>query len=132
MASAADLSGKVVRFTYGSSPTEVEIISGSFSDQCDVTHYQPVGSNFKRTVAHGRLGTLNVLGAILTTAYPFTALAPGTSLTTVALEPDRGSGSSEWAAADAVVAEMTHEFDSSTHQIFRMVLHTDGTFSVPT
>jgi len=131
MASAADLSGKVVRFGYGAGPTEVEIISGSVSDQCDVTHYLPVNASIKRTVAHGRLITYSFQGAILTTAYPFTGLAPGTSLSTVFVEPDRGSGSTEHASTDAVVGSMTHTFDTSTHQVFDVVLYADGSYTPP-
>lgn len=131
MASAADLSGKTIRFGYGAGPTEVEIISGSVSDQCDVTHYLPANASIKRTVAHGRLVTWSFMGAILTSALPFSGLAPGTSLSTVFVEPDRGSGSTEHASTDAVVGEMVHEFDTSTHQVFRVTLYSDGAYSVP-
>lgn len=129
MASAADLSGKTIRF--GHSGGEIEIISGSVTDQCDVTHYLPVNATIKRTVAHGRLVTWNFLGAILTSALPFTALAPGTALTTVFVEPDRATGSTEHASSDAVVGEMVHEFDTSTHQVFRVTLYSDGAYTVP-
>ena len=129
MASAADLSGRTIRF--GHSGGEVEIISGSVTDQCDVTHYLPVNTTIKRTVAHGRLITWNLMGAILTTAYPFTAFTPGTALTTVFVEPDRGVGATEHASSDVVVGEMVHEFDTSTHQVFRMTLYSDGNYTVP-
>lgn len=132
MASAADLSGKKIRFTYGSGPTEVEIISGSVSDQCDVTHYLPVNGSIKRTVAHGRLITYSFMGAILTSALPFSALAPGTSLTLVAVEPTRDTGASEHGSTDGVVGEMVHEFDTSTHQVFRVVIYADGNYTPPT
>lgn len=133
MASAADLSGKEIKFTYSSGPAvEVEIISGSVSDQCDVTHYLPVNGSVKRTVAHGRLITYSFMGAILTTAYPFTALAPGTQLSTVAVQLNRSAGTpDEHDSTDAVVGEMVHEFDTSTHQVFRFVIYADGNYTVP-
>lgn len=132
MASAADLSGKEIKFMYGGSDTEVEIISGSVTDQCDVTHYLPVNATIKRTVAHGRLITWNVLGAVLTTAYPFTALAPGTSVTDLTVQLNRAAGTpDEHVSTDAVVGEMVHEFDTSTHQVFRMTLYSDGNYTVP-
>lgn len=130
MASATDLSGKVIKFTYGSTPTEVEVISGSVSDQCDVTHYLPVNGSVKRTVAHGRLLTYSGMGAILTASLPFTALAPGTQLTGCDVLLDRGA-SSKHTSTDAVVGEMVHEFDTSTHQIFRFTIYADGNYTVP-
>lgn len=130
MASAADLSGTKIRFLYGAGPTEVEVISGSVTDQCDVTHYLPVNATVKRTVAHGRLVTYQGMGAILTTAYPFTALAPGTALA-VAVEPDRANGATQHDSTDAVVGEMVHEFDTSTHQVFRFTIYADGNYTVP-
>lgn len=133
MASAADLSGTQIKFTYSSGPAvEVEIISGSVSDVCDVTHYLPVNASIKRTVAHGRLVTWNFTGAVLTSALPFTALAPGTSLSTVVCQLNRSAGTpDEHNSTDAVVGEMVHEFDTSTHQIFRVTLYSDGNYTVP-
>lgn len=132
MASAADLSGKEIKFTYASSPVEVEIISGSVSDQCDVTHYLPVNASIKRTVAHGRLITYSFMGAILTTAYPFTALAPGTALADVTVQLNRNAGTPDYhISTDGVVGEMVHEFDTSTHQIFRCTIYADGGYTVP-
>lgn len=133
MASAADLSGKEIKFTYSTGPAvEVEIISGSVSDQCDVTHYLPVNGSVKRTVAHGRLLTYSFQGAILTSAYPFTALAPGTALSNVVCELNRSAGTPDYhVSADAVVGSMTHTFDTSTHQVFDVVLYADGSYTVP-
>lgn len=130
MASAADLSGTTIRFGH-SGASDVEIISGSVSDVCDVTHYLPVNATIKRSVAHGRLVTWSFMGAVLTSALPFSSLAPGTSLSTVFVEPTRASGSSEHASTDVVVGEMVHEFDTSTHQVWRVVLFSDGSYSVP-
>lgn len=132
MASAADLSGTQIKFTHGGTPTEVEIISGSVTDQCDVTHYLPVNATIKRTVAHGRLITYQIQGAILTTAYPFTALAPGTAITDMTVQLNRSAGTPDFhISTDAVVGEMVHEFDTSTHQIFRMTAYADGNYTVP-
>lgn len=132
MASAADLSGTQIKFAYGAGPTEVEIISGSISDVCDVTHYLPVNATIKRSVAHGRLVTWNLMGAVLTTALPFSALAPGTSLVTIITQLDRNAGTPKvHTSTDVVVGEMVHEFDTSTHQVWRMVLFADGNYVVP-
>lgn len=132
MASAADLSGKQIKFTYSTGPAvEVEIISGSVSDVCDTTSYLPVGGTIKRTVAHGRLITYSFQGAVLTSALPFSALAPGTSLSTVVVDLDRDAGSSQHSSTDAVVQSMTHTFDTSTHQVFDVVLVADGEYTPP-
>lgn len=133
MASAADLSGTQIKFTYSTGPAvEVEVISGSVSDVCDVTRYLPVNTSIKRAVAHGREVTWNFMGAILTTDLPFTALAPGTSLTNVVCQLNRSAGTpDEHASTDAVVMEMVHEFDTSTHQTFRFTLASDGNYTVP-
>ena len=133
MASAADLSGKMVRvgYTNGGAQT-LEIISGSVSDVCDTTSYLPTGGSIKRTVAHGRTVTYSFQGALLTSALPFTLLAPGTSVTTLFVEPTSDTGGSEHGSTDAVVQSMTHTFDTSTHQVFDVVLIADGNYTPPT
>lgn len=131
MASAADLSGRMIRVGHSAGPTTIEIISGSVSDVCDTTSYLPNGSTVKRTVAHGRLVTYSFQGAILTTALPFSSLAPGTAVSTLFVEPTSASGSSEHASSDAVVQSMTHTFDTSTHQVFDVVLVADGNYTPP-
>lgn len=133
MASATDLSGRIVKFELQSSPVEFEIISGSVEDAGTVTHYCPTGTGeIQRTVYHSRLVTFNVTGVLLTANLPFTTYKTGTQLTGVTVTLDRTAGSPKThACTDAVVVSMKHTFDTSTHQVWEMVITADGNYTPP-
>ena len=132
MASAADISGRVIKFAAGAGPTTYEIISGSVEDSADVSSYLPTGtSTIKRHVGHGRTVTYSFTGALITTNYPWAALVPGTNVVNVEVEVDQTQGTpDEHTSTDAVVESMRHVFDTSTHQIFEVVLKADGNFTL--
>lgn len=133
MASATDLSGRVMKFELQSSPVEFEIISGSVDDAGKVTHYCPTGtSEIDRTVYHSRLVTYSVQGVLLTANLPFSSYKPGTQLTGVTVTLDRSAGSPKThASTDAVVNTMKHTFDTGNHQVWEMVITADGNYTPP-
>lgn len=133
MASAADISGRLIEYKVGAGPTTFEIISGSVSDVADVSEYLPTGSStIKRHVGHGRKVVYSFMGALLSSALPFVAHTPGTNVTSVTVTLDSTAGTPDThASTDAVVLSCTHEFDTSTHQVFRVELAADGNYTQP-
>lgn len=133
MASATDLSGRIMKFEAGSGPTEFEIISGSVADVATVTHYCPTGTGeIDRTVYHHRLVTISCQAVLLTANLPFTILKPGTALTALTITLDRTAGSPKThTTTDAVCNSMTHTFSTDNHQIYDFVITCDGAYTVP-
>src|SRR5688572_2974081 len=93
MASAADLSGRVIKFAVGGSPTTFEIINGSMEDSADVSSYLPTGTGtIKRHVGHGRVVTYSFTGVLITSNFPWAIMVPGTNVTGVEVELDQTQG----------------------------------------
>lgn len=133
MASATDLSGRVISYTLGSGPTTFEIISGSVSDVADVSEYLPTGtSTIKRHVGHGRKVSYSFTGVLLTANLPFSAHTPGANVTSLTVTLDSTAGSPKThTSTDAVVVSSTHEFDTTTHQVWKVELVADGNYTLP-
>jgi hypothetical protein len=133
MASAADLSGRVIKFACGASPTTFEIISGSVEDSADVSGYLPTGTGtIKRHVGHGRTVTYSFTGVLITTNFPWAIMVPGAAVTNVEVELDQTAGTpDEHTSTDAVVESMRHEFSTDTHQVWSAVLKADGNYTLP-
>jgi hypothetical protein len=132
MASAADLTGRLIKFEVQSTPVELEIISGSVQSQGTVTHYCPTGTNtVQRTVAHSKLVTYSVQAVLITSNLPW-VYETLTQLTGVTVTLDRSAGTPDThASTDAVVNSITHTFSTDNHQIFEMVITADGSYTVP-
>jgi hypothetical protein len=132
MASATDLSGKVISFVVNSTPITFEIVSGSVSDQADQTHYLPTGSSIKRTVTHGRLITYAFQGVLLTANIPWAYITPGTALTDCKVTLDSTAGSPKFHdSANAEVQSLTHSFSTDSHQLWDCVICADGDYTKP-
>lgn len=132
MASATDLSGRVISYSVGAGPTTFEIISGSVSDVADVSEYLPTGSStIKRHVGHGRKVTYDFTGVLLTANLPFSAHTPGTNVTSITVDLDSTQGTNYHASTDGVIVSMTHEFDTTTHQVWLAQIVADGNYSQP-
>lgn len=133
MASATDLSGRLISFTIGSGPTTFEIISGSVTDTADVSEYLPTGtSTIKRAVGHGRTVIYSFTGVLLTAGTPFTAMVPGTNVVSITVDLDSTSGTQSHTSTDGVVMSLSHEFDTTTHQVWKVEIHADGNYVAPT
>lgn len=133
MASATDLSGRLISFSIGASPTTFEIISGSVTDTADVSEYLPTGTGtVKRAVGHGRTVIYSFTGVLLTASLPFTALTPGTNVVSITVKLDSTAGTPDThTSTDGVVVSMTHEFDTTTHQVWKVEIHADGDYTQP-
>lgn len=133
MASATDLSGRLISYTIGSGPTTFEIIQGSVTDTADVSGYLPTGtSTIKRHVGHGREVVYSFTGVLLTANLPFSAHTPGTNVTSVTVTLDSTAGSPKThTSTDAVIRSSKHEFDTTTHQVFSVELVADGNYTLP-
>jgi hypothetical protein len=131
MASAADISGRLIKFEIGAGPTEFEIINGTVEDVAVVTEYLPTGTaTVKRQVGHGRTVTYSFTGVLITTNYPWAAMVPGSNVVSVAVEVDRSQGTpDEHTSSDAVVESMRHEFSTDSHQVWSVVLKADGNYT---
>lgn len=134
MASATDLSGRLIKYEIGGTPAEFEIISGSVNDTADVSEYLPTGTGtVKRHVGHGRKITYDFTGVLLTASLPFATHTPGTNVSTITVTLDRTAGTPDThASSDAVVVSCSHEFDTTTHQVWRVQLCADGNYTQPT
>lgn len=133
MASATDLSGRLIQYTLGSGPTTFEIISGSVTDTADVSGYLPTGSStIKRHVGHGREVVYSFTGVVLTANLPFSAHTPGSNVTSVTVDLDYSAGTSQHTSTDAVIRSISHEFDTTTHQVWKVELVADGNYTLPT
>lgn len=133
MASATDLSGRVIKYEIGSSPVEFEVISGSVTDTADVSGYLPTGSStIKRHVGHGREVVYSFTGVLLTAALPFSTHTPGTNVSTITVTLDRAAGTPKThTSTDAVIRSSSHEFDTTTHQVWKVELVADGSYTLP-
>lgn len=134
MASAADLSGRVVKFEVGGTPIEFEIINGSVNSQGTVTHYCPTGTNtVDRTVAHHKLITYSVQAVLITTNLPGATYETLSQISSVKVTLDRSAGSPQThQSTDAVVNSLNWAFDTSTHQVWDMQITADGSYTNPT
>jgi hypothetical protein len=134
MASAADLSGRVIKFAVGGTPTTFEIISGSMEDSATVSTYLPTGTGtVQRHVGHGRVITYSFTGVLITTNFPWAVMVPGTNVTNVEVELDQTQGTpDEHTSTDAVVESCRHDFSTDTHQVWSVVLKADGNFTYAT
>lgn len=133
MASATDLSGRLIKYEIGGTPVEFEIIEGTLTDTADVSEYLPTGSStVKRHVGHGRKVEVNLTGVLLTANLPFVTHTPGTNVSTITITLDRTAGTPDThAMTDAVIVSTAHEYSTVTHQVWRVQLCADGNYTQP-
>lgn len=133
MASAADLSGRLVKFEVNSTPVEFEVVSCSVRSQGTVTHYCPSGTNtVDRSVPHHKLVTYSAQCVLITTNLPAAVLETLTQLTGVKVTIDRTAGSPKYhESTDAVVLNIEYMYDTSNHTMYNLEIAADGNYSQP-
>lgn len=146
MAVQTELSGRNIRFEVNVSgdidnpvPVEYEIISGSVTDVAHENYYLPVNQTVSNIIAHGRVVTYNFQGVLLVKQLPWVDFAPMTQVLNLYVGLNRGGTSTNEDYYDevyhyseyAVVTQMKHVFDTSTHQVFDVTIVADGSYEKP-